>query len=105
MINFDPTFASLIVFYLSPSMVGIMFCIVVFILLAILTHSFSGAKFMIAFDFLYEKVYKFYSDILGKEVGKNIKVYIASLFFVIFFANIAGVLLDFIAPIFGVSSD
>jgi F0F1-type ATP synthase membrane subunit a len=84
-------------------MLGIIFCIVVFILLASFIQNFSSARAMIWFDLLYEKVYKFYSDILWKEVGKNIKVYIATLFFVIFFANIAGVLLDFIAPIFWVS--
>ena len=105
MIYFDPTFTSLIAFYLSPSMLGIVFCVVVFLLLAVFTQYFSGLRAMIWFDLLYEKVYKFYSDILWKEVGKNIKVYIVTLFFVIFFANISGVLLDFIAPIFGVSSN
>ena len=68
MIHFDPTFTSLIAFYLSPAMLGIVFCVVVFLMLAFLTQSFSGTRFMIAFDLLYEKVYKFYSDILGKEV-------------------------------------
>ncbi len=103
MIQFDPTFQSLIAFYLSPSMVGIVFCVVVFILLAGLLQKFSGTRAMILMDLFYERVYNFYSDILGKDIGVHIKTYIVTLFFVIFFANISGILLDFIAPVFGIS--
>ena len=55
---------------------------------------------MLLFDMLYEKVYNFYTDILGPESSLKVRVYIATLFFVIFFANIASVIMDFIAPIF-----
>jgi hypothetical protein len=68
MIHFDPTFSSLIAFYLSPSMLGIIFCMGVFLLLAALLSRFSKTRVMIGFDLLYEKVYNFYSDILGKEI-------------------------------------
>lgn len=100
MFHFDPTFQSLINFYLSPSMLGIVFCIIVFLLLAFFTQYFSKSKVMLVFDMLFEKVHTFYSDILWAQPWENIKLYITTLFFVIFFANLAGVLLDFIAPIF-----
>lgn len=89
MINFDPTFGTLIAFYLSPAMLGIVVCIILFLLVAAGIAKYPQHKSMMVFDMLYEKVYNFYSDILGNEVGTNIKVYIATLFFVIFFANIS----------------
>lgn len=104
MIHFDPTLQSLLAFYLSPAMLWIVFCVLVFLLLAVFTEYFSGKRIMIAFDLFYEKVYNFYSDILGKGASNKIRVYITTLFFVIFFANISGVLVDFIAPIFGISA-
>jgi len=58
---------------------------------------------MLLFDMLYEKVYAFYGDILGSETKNSIKLYIVTLFFVIFLINIFSVVLDFIAPVFGVS--
>lgn len=85
-------------------MLGIGVIICIFVFLAFLLSKSPESKIMLAFDILYEKVYEFYSDILGEEAGKNIRIYITTLFFVIFFANIASVLLDFIAPIFGLTS-
>jgi len=104
MFHYDPTFSSLIAFYLSSSMAGILICVWVFIAVATLIKYVPDTKIMIVFDMLYEKVYNFYGDILGPESGKNMKLYIATLFFVIFFANIIGILLDFIAPIFGMNT-
>ena len=60
-----------------------------------------GTKTMLLFEYLYEKIYYFYEDILGKEESPRIKSYVVTLFFVIFFANIFSVIFDFIAPIFG----
>lgn len=105
MFHFDPTFSTLIAFYLSPVMPGILFCMGVFIVLAYLVDRYPKSSCMVLFDMLYEKVYKFYSDILGPESSVNVRLYIATLFFVIFFANISSVVLDFIAPIFGLTSN
>ena len=49
---------------------------------------------------LFEVVAKFYGDILGEQASHKIKTYIVTLFFVIFIANILGVLIDFVAPVF-----
>lgn len=58
---------------------------------------------MILVDLLYEKVSVFYGDILWEWSSNAIRTYIITLFFVILIANITGVVLDFIAPIFWVS--
>ncbi len=104
MIQFDLTMQSLISFYLSPVMSGIMAIIGIFFLIAIFIQKYPNSTIVLIFDMLYEKIYTFYSSILWDEVGKNIRLYVTTLFFVIFFANIAGVILDFIAPVFGISS-
>ena len=59
---------------------------------------------MVAFEYLYEKVYGFYEEILGKDEKSSVKGYIVTLFFIILFANLFGVFLDFIAPIFGTNT-
>lgn len=105
MIQFDPTFQSLIAFYLSPVMLGVIVCITLFALLAFVLQAFPKGRISLLFDLLYEKVHAFYSDILGEESSSRVKTYIATLFFVIFFANIASVVVDFIAPIFGVAEN
>jgi len=102
--HFDPTFSSLIDFYLSPVMLWVGVSVCIFIFLAYLVEKYPKSGVMILFDLLYEKVYKFYSDILGPESSSKVRIYIATLFFVILFANISSVLVDFIAPIFGISA-
>ena len=100
MFLFDPTFSSLISFYLSPVMLGVLCCMWIFILLALWVQIYAKSSCMLLFEMLYEKVYNFYSDILWNQASSQIKLYIATLFFVIFFANISSILVDFIAPIF-----
>ena len=105
MIQFDPTFSTLIAFYLSPVMWGVLMCFAALIVIALLLQKYPNTKSMLSFDILYEKVYKFYEDILGEDIKHSIKIYITTLFFVILIANILSVILDFIAPVFGILPD
>jgi F0F1-type ATP synthase membrane subunit a len=50
---------------------------------------------MVFFEMFFEKVYEFFEDILGLEEKKWTKMYITSLFFIIIFSNIIGMLLEF----------
>lgn len=104
MIQVDLTFQSLIAFYLSSTMIGVYVSIALFIMLAYLIERYSKTSIMVLFDLLYEKIYEFYADILGDNIKESVKLYVVTLFFVIFLINIFSVVLDFIAPIFGVSS-
>lgn len=101
MFYFDPTLESLRNFYLSPVMAWVMVSILLFLCVALFTSYGKKTKFFIAFELVYEKVYAFYSDILWDDASQKIRVYIATLFLVILFANLSWVLLDFVAPIFG----
>lgn len=88
------------VFFLSPTMQGILLLFVVILILGFLLKKFPDSRVMIVFDMLYEKVAAFYGDILWEWSSEAIKTYIVALFFVIFLANILGVIIDFVAPVF-----
>lgn len=75
------------------------------IFLALGLHCIPSSKASVAFEYLYEKVYFFYEEILGPEENSTVKGYIVTLFFILFFANLLSLSLDFIAPIFWVSGD
>lgn len=81
------------------------FLLIFFILgLAYILQHKSQSKVSILFEYLYEKVYLFYEEILWVEEKSSIKSYVVTLFFVILFANLFSVILDFIAPIFWTST-
>jgi hypothetical protein len=52
------------VFFLSPTMQGILLLFVVILILGFLLKKFPDSRVMIVFDMLYEKVAAFYGDIL-----------------------------------------
>ncbi|MDA9129224.1 F0F1 ATP synthase subunit A [Candidatus Gracilibacteria bacterium] len=101
MIILDTTFSSVLTFYFSPIMTGVCILLCVFLFFAYLIEYHNRSKILFLFEYLYELVYQFYESIIGKSNTPWIKTYIVSLFFIIFIANIVGVVGDFIAPIFG----
>ncbi len=62
---------------------------------------FPQSSFVVWFDMLFEKFYDFFEDILWKEEKRRIKVYITLLFFIILFANLFWIFMEFMVPIFG----
>jgi len=56
-------------------------------------------------DMFLEKVYDFYESIVGVETQRFVKIYIIFLFFVLFLSNMTGVILDLLAPFFGLSEE
>ena len=103
MLIIDTTFSSLIAFYASPVMSGILWLLIVFIFLAYQLQYHPNSKIAFVYEYLYEVVYNFYESITWKG-SVAITSYVVSLFFVIFLANILGTVSDFIAPIFWVNA-
>jgi len=101
MIQFDTTFQTLIQFYLSPSMVGIGVLVSLILMMIYIVRKHPQSHIAVLFDLLYETVFTFYEGIIWEESSKRMKLYIVTLFFIIFIANIGWVLLDLIAPFFG----
>ena len=104
MIILDTTFSTLIAFYFSPIMIGVLAVLLVFIFLAYQLHYHPESRVVFLYEYLYESVYRFYESIIWKENASWIKTYVVSLFFVILIANILGIIGDFIAPIFWVNT-
>ena len=77
-------------------------CIIISIILGF--RFAARSNIMVAYEYLYEKVYYFYEEILGREEKSSVKGYVVTLFFIILFANLLGIFLDFIAPIFGTNA-
>jgi len=81
---------------LNPYFVWMLLEIVLFILLFLVTKKYSTSSFGIFFGMIFEKVYEFFEDILGKEEKKWTKLYITSMFFVILVSNLIGVVVEII---------
>lgn len=94
--------SSLLAFYTSPSMFGVIYVAGVLFLISMMFSYFPNSKYAMILDMLYEKVFVFYESILGKESSLATKTFIVSLFFIICLTNLLGLILDFIAPIFWV---
>ncbi len=50
---------------------------------------------------MFEKVFEFFEEILWKDEKKWTKIYITTMFFIILFSNLLGVILELFLPIFG----
>lgn len=60
---------------------------------------------MVLFDSIFEKVYAFFEEILWEETKSWVKNFVTTLFFVILFSNLLGLMIEFIAPIFGTNEE
>lgn len=85
--------------YSSAVLIGLWIQICLFFMIFIMITFFKKNKISLFFDYIFEKMYLFFAEIIGTE-KKGIQIYVLSLFFIILFSNITWVLFDFIAPIF-----
>lgn len=85
------------------SFVGFGIELVLILGLAILYRARKNSSFIVFFESIYEKVFEFFEDILGKEEKSWIKKYVTIVFFVILSANLIGFTIEFIAPVFGLN--
>lgn len=84
-----------------PTLVWAWVIVVLFILL-ILAYKFArNSSFIVFFEFVFESIFKFFEEILGKEEKRWVKVYVTSMFFIILTSNLLWVFLEFLLPIFG----
>jgi len=98
----DKIFDEILSLYLHPGVIiwlGIELAIIGLCILAF--QKWRTSSFMVFFEMFFEKVYEFFEDILWLEEKKWTKMYITSLFFIIIFSNIIGMLLEFPSNVFG----
>ncbi len=80
------------------------FYILIFVMAALIfvLKKYPKSSFGVFFDLIFEKAFDFFEDILGKDEKKWIIMYIVVMFFVIGITNILWVVIELIAPMFGV---
>ncbi len=79
---------------LNPYFVGTFTVLLLILFLYYIIRYMPKSKMWILFDFLYEKVYEFFEDILWKDEKKWTKLYITGMFFVILISNLLWVVLE-----------
>lgn len=73
--------------------------------LAYIIQKYPRSSLAVLFDALYEKMYDFFQDILGKEIQPWVLKYVLTLFCVILFSNLMSVLLSLLSPFFGMNAE
>lgn len=96
---------TLVLFYQSPVIFGLILEILFILFLAFSITRFPNSRFSILFEVVYTEMYSFYLDILGKKEDKWVLNYILTLFSIIFFSNVLGVALELISPFFGIDAE
>ena len=85
---------------MTPLMRGVILQISVIALLVFFIRIFRNTRFGIAFSLLFEGMYEFFEEILGKTQKKWFKIYVVSLFFVILISNLLSYTIDLIRVVF-----
>lgn len=85
---------------MTPLMRGVILQIWVLSLIVIMVRVFHKTKFGIAFSLLFEYMYEFFEEILGKQQRKMFKIYVVSLFFVILISNLLSYTIDLVRVVF-----
>ncbi len=85
---------------MTPLMRGVILQAIVTALIVLFVHLFRKRKFGVGFSLLFETMYEFFEEILGKTQKKAFKIYVVSLFFVILISNILSYTIDLIRVIF-----
>lgn len=85
---------------LSPIMVGVLIQALLILLIVGFVRLFPNTKVGVSLTLLFDSMYEFFEEILGKSEKTSIKIYIVTLFFVIFIANMLGYTVDLIRVMF-----
>lgn len=88
----------------QPSLVWLGFEFLIVFLIIWTIKFFPKSGFSVLFDFLFEKVYDFFEDLLWKNEKNWIKMYVTILFFIILISNIFWVCLEIVLPALGLDS-
>lgn len=87
-------------FSFNPVMIGIFLELIVVGFIISVYHYTRDKRKVLLTDIVFEKMYSFFEEILGKDFSRWIKSSVVVLFLVIVFANLLGVFLDIIIYIF-----
>jgi len=85
---------------MTPLMRGVILQIALIIGVILAIKFFRKSKFGIWFSLIFEYMYEFFEEILGKTQKEVYKVYVVSLFFIVLFSNLLSYIIDLIRVVF-----
>ena len=92
-------------FLTSPSFYSVILIGCFFLVFAYFLYEKPQSKVSILFEMLFEIIYDFFIDILGRKEKRSILFYVIVLFFLILFINLFWIVLEFFAPIFWMNTE
>ena len=101
--NFDTIGLKILEIYTASSAFGVLLILLAIIAVWIFLKYLPGSRISLLFEVMYEKAYDFFAEILEEDFPSYAKNYIVILFFIILFSNIFAIVLEILAPIFGVN--
>jgi len=84
----------------SPIMVWVLIQMIIIFLIIWLVRLLRNTKAGITVTLLFDSMYEFFEEILGKNEKRSIKIYIVTLFFIILVANVLWYTLDLLRVMF-----
>ncbi len=84
----------------SPIIIWVLVQIVIILLVILLVRKGKNTKLGITFALFFDQMYEFFEEIVWEKERKGVKLYIITLFFVIFLANIISYSVDLIRIVF-----
>ena len=103
--NFDLSLENIVEIYTASSSLGVLILLLLIISIWVILKISPLGKLSICFEVMYEKAYDFFSEILEDDFSMFAKNFVVILFFIILLSNALAIVLEILAPVFGVSSD
>jgi len=85
---------------MTPLMRWVLLQIAIIVIVVLAIKFFRKSKFGIWFSLIFEYMYEFFEEILGKTQKEVYKVYVVSLFFVVLLSNLLSYILDLVRVMF-----
>ncbi len=86
--------------WFSPIMIWILVQVVVILGFILLIRKWKNTKFWITMTLFFDQMYSFFEEIVWEKERKGVKLYIITLFFVIFLSNMISYTVDLIRVVF-----
>jgi F0F1-type ATP synthase membrane subunit a len=84
----------------SPIIVWLLVQVIVIVFIIFLVRKWKNTKFWILVSMFFDQMYEFFEEIVWEKERKSIKIYVITLFFVIFTANMISYFIDLIRVVF-----
>jgi len=101
--NFDTIVLKILEIYTDGAAFGVLLILLAIFIVWSFLKFLPLSKVSLLFEVMYEKAYDFFAEILEEDFPTYAKNFVVILFFIILFSNIFAIVLEVLAPVFGVN--